>query len=70
MSEATINQLIKRLGYGGKLTDHGFRHMMSTTLHDADFNSQYIELQLAHVDRNRISRTYNHATFMNKEGKC
>lgn len=64
MSEAAINQLIKRLGYGGRLTGHGFRHMMSTILHDAGFNSQYIELQLAHVDSNRIRGTYNHATFI------
>ncbi|MCR4456187.1 MULTISPECIES: tyrosine-type recombinase/integrase [unclassified Pseudescherichia] len=64
MSEAAINQLIKRLGYGGRLTGHGFRHMMSTILHDAGFNSQHIELQLAHVDSNRIRGTYNHATFI------
>jgi len=30
MSEASINQLIKRIGYGGKMTGHGFRHKMST----------------------------------------
>lgn len=69
MSEAAINQLIKRLGYGGRLTGHGFRHMMSTILHDAGFNSQYIELQLAHVDSNRIRGTYNHATFIEERRK-
>ncbi|EOY3655699.1 tyrosine-type recombinase/integrase [Enterobacter hormaechei] len=69
MSEAAINQLIKRLGYGGRLTGHGFRHMMSTILHDAGFSSQYIELQLAHVDSNRIRGTYNHATFIEERRK-
>ncbi|KKI43380.1 integrase [Obesumbacterium proteus] len=69
MSEAAINQLIKRIGYGGRLTGHGFRHMMSTILHDAGFNSQYIELQLAQVDSNRIRGTYNHATFIEERRK-
>lgn len=69
MSEAVINQLIKRLGYGGRLTGHEFRHMMSTILHDVGFNSQYIELQPAHVDTNRIRGTYNHATFIEERRK-
>lgn len=34
MSEASINQVIKRIGYDGKATGHGFRHTMSTILHD------------------------------------
>jgi len=69
MSEASLNQVIKRLGYGGRVIGHGFRHMMSTILHDAGFNSQYIELQLAHVDSNRIRGTYNQATFIEERRK-
>lgn len=42
---------------------------MSTILHDAGFNSQYIELQLAHVDSNLIRDTYNHATFIEERRK-
>ena len=34
MSEASINQVIKRIGYGGKVTGHGFRHTLSTILHE------------------------------------
>lgn len=64
MSEASLNQVIKRLGYGGRVTGHGFRHMMSTILHYAGFNSQYIELQLAHVESNRFCGTYNHVIFI------
>ncbi len=64
MSEASTNQLIKQLGYGGRLIGHGFRHMISTILHDAGFNSQYIELQFIHVDSNRIRGTYNHANII------
>lgn len=36
MSEASINQVFKRIGYTGKVTGHGFRHTMSTILHEED----------------------------------
>lgn len=66
MSEASINQTIKRLGYDGKLTGHGFRHMMSTLLHEKGFDSVWIETQLAHVDKNSIRGTYNHALYIER----
>ncbi|MBA4681353.1 MAG: tyrosine-type recombinase/integrase, partial [Pseudomonas sp.] len=34
MSEAAINQLLKRSGYDGLATGDGFRHTMLTTLHE------------------------------------
>lgn len=64
MSEASINQVFKRIGYTGKVTGHGFRHTMSTILHEEGFNTAWIETQLAHVDKNAISGTYNHAQYM------
>ena len=63
MSEASIKQVIKRIGYGGKVTGHGFRHTMSTILHEHGFDSRWIELQLAHVDNNTIRGTYNHVVY-------
>ncbi|HBX0706657.1 TPA: tyrosine-type recombinase/integrase [Klebsiella pneumoniae] len=66
MSEASINQVIKRIGYGGRLTGHGFRHTMSTILHEKGFDSAWIEIQLAHVDKNSIRGTYNHAQYLEK----
>lgn len=64
MSEASINQVFKRIGYTGKVTGHGFRHTMSTVLHEKGFNSAWIETQLAHVDKNAIRGTYNHAQYL------
>ena len=64
MSEASINQVFKRIGYTGKVTGHGFRHTMSTILHEEGFNTAWIETQLAHVDKNAIRGTYNHAQYM------
>ncbi len=64
MSEASINQVIKRIGYDGKATGHGFRHTLSTILHEQGYNSAWIETQLAHVDKNSIRGTYNHAQYL------
>jgi integrase len=64
MSEASINQVIKRIGYAGKATGHGFRHTMSTILHEQGYNTAWIETQLAHVDKNSIRGTYNHAQYL------
>ena len=66
MSEASINQLIKRIGYGGKVTGHGFRHSLSTILHEQGYESVWIEMQLAHVDKNNIRGTYNHALYLSQ----
>lgn len=64
MSEASINQVIKRIGYNGKATGHGFRHTMSTILHEQGYNTAWIETQLAHADKNSIRGTYNHAQYL------
>ena len=64
ISEASINQVFKRIGYAGKVTGHGFRHTMSTILHEQGYNTAWIETQLAHVDKNNIRGTYNHAQYL------
>ncbi|EGM5697857.1 tyrosine-type recombinase/integrase [Salmonella enterica subsp. enterica] len=64
ISKESINQVIELLGYKGRLTGHGFRHTMSTILHEQGFNSAWIETQLAHVDKNAIRGTYNHAQYL------
>lgn len=64
MSEASINQIFKRIGYAGRVTGHGFRHTMSTILHEQGYNTAWIETQLAHVDKNSIRGTYNHAQYL------
>ena len=63
-SKESVNQVIELLGYKGRLTGHGFRHTMSTILHEKGFNSAWIETQLAHIDKNAIRGTYNHAQYM------
>ncbi|MEG0432417.1 MAG: tyrosine-type recombinase/integrase [Morganella sp. (in: enterobacteria)] len=64
ISKESINQVIELLGYKGRQTGHGFRHAMSTILHENGHNSAWIETQLAHSDKNAIRGTYNHAQYM------
>ena len=66
ISKESVSQVIELLGYKGRATGHGFRHTMSTILHEYGFNSEWIELQLAHVDKNSIRGTYNHAQYLEK----
>lgn len=64
MSEASINQVIKRIGYSGRVTGHGIRHTLSTILHEKGFSSKWVEMQLVHIDKNKIRGTYNHAQYL------
>ena len=36
----------------------------SKTLHEMDFDHQHIELQLAHLPKDKVSAAYNHATYL------
>ena len=66
ISKESVTQVIELLGYKGRATGHGFRHSMSTILHEQGFDSAWIEMQLAHIDKNSIRGTYNHAQYLEK----
>ncbi len=62
ISDATLGQALKRLGYGpDRIVPHGFRAMASTQLNEQGFAPDLIELQLAHVDTS-VRGIYNRAT--------
>jgi integrase len=64
MSNMTILEALKRMGYGGEMTGHGFRGVASTILHEQGYPHEHIELQLAHAPRNSVSAAYNHALYL------
>ncbi len=68
LSENTLNVGLKRLGFAGIMTSHGFRHTASTLLHENihrhGIQSDVIEMQLAHVEKNSIKGTYNKALYL------
>jgi integrase len=64
MSNNTILQALRRMGYHGRMTGHGFRGLASTILHEQGYEHEHIELQLAHAPRNAVSAAYNHALYL------
>lgn len=64
LNAQTANMAIKRMGFGGRLVAHGFRSLASTTLNEHEFNRDWIEAALAHVDENAIRGTYNRAIYL------
>jgi integrase len=65
MSEATLGAALRRLGYASsEMTPHGFRSMASTLLNEQGYPSDVIELQLAHVPRDKVRAAYNKALRM------
>ncbi len=69
MSANTLNQAIRRLGYGKEeMVYHGFRAMASTIMHEKigehSIHSDAIERQLAHAERSGVKAAYNHAEYL------
>ena len=61
MSEATVLAALRRMGFSKEeMSAHGFRSMASTLLHENGFNHAWIERQLAHSERNKVSAAFNH----------
>jgi integrase len=59
MSSNTVNVALRLLGYPkDEMTGHGFRAMASTMLHEQGYDSDVIELQLAHAERDQVKAAY------------
>jgi integrase len=65
MSNNTLNAALRRLGYGREdMTTHGFRSMASTLLNELGWNTDAIERQLAHGERDGVRAVYNYAQYL------
>ena len=69
ISNNTILGALRRMGYKGVMTGHGFRGLASTVLHEQGYPHEHIELQLAHAPRNAVSAAYNHALYLAQRAK-
>ncbi|MDO5646316.1 integrase arm-type DNA-binding domain-containing protein [Paracoccus sp. (in: a-proteobacteria)] len=63
MSQNAMIYFLYRLGYSGRSTVHGMRSSASTWLNEHEFNRDWIELQLAHVDGS-VRGVYNAALYL------
>ncbi len=68
-SEEFINNALDILGYGGKQTGHGFRHIASTNLNELGYMGDAIEKQMAHDKKSSIRAVYNHAQHLDERRK-
>ena len=65
ISNNAVLSALKRMGYAGRMTGHGFRSLASTILNEQrKYHSDVIERQLAHADRNEIRAIYNRADYL------
>jgi integrase len=68
-SENTLNSALARMGYKGIATAHGFRSLFSTCANEAEWNSDVIERQLAHEERDDVRAAYNRAGYLKERTK-
>lgn len=66
ISENTVLQVIKRIGYEGLESGHGFRHEFSTIMNENEWPADAIEAQLAHANGGSVRGIYNHAQYLDK----
>jgi integrase len=65
MSENTINVALRACGYTKEQQSaHGFRSIASTLLNELGWNSDAIERQLAHGERDNVRGSYNFAEHL------
>jgi integrase len=71
MSTGAISGALKRMGYRGIMTGHGFRGVASTVLHELGYEDAHIEVQLAHLKRskNKTSAAYDYAKYLEPRTK-
>ena len=64
-----INNALDIIGYAGKQTGHGFRHIASTNLNELGYMGDAIEKQMAHDKKGSIRAVYNHAQHLEERRK-
>lgn len=62
-SDTVFLMALRRLGYEGRQTGHGFRHIASTLLNERGFDGNHIEAQLSHV-KEGVAGVYNKAQYL------
>ena len=63
-SENAMLYALYRMGYRGKHTVHGFRHLATTALNELGFDRRHIEKQMSHEIKSRTEKRYNRAEFI------
>lgn len=62
-SDTVFIMALRRMGFEGRQTPHGFRHIASTLLNNRGFDERHIEAALAHV-KDGVAGVYNKAQYL------
>ncbi len=62
-SDTVFIMALRRMGFEGRQTPHGFRHIASTLLNNRGFDERHIESALAHV-KDGVAGVYNKAQYL------
>lgn len=68
LSRTTLNKMLEYIGLS-EVTSHDFRATASTDLNSLNYESDWIEAQLAHADDNKTRASYNHAKYLSDRRK-
>ncbi len=68
LSNMVFNMALRRMGYQGQQTGHGFRHVASTLLNENGFDENHIEAQLSHKKKG-VAGVYNKAKYLEQRRK-
>ncbi|MDD9920536.1 MAG: tyrosine-type recombinase/integrase [Alphaproteobacteria bacterium] len=67
ISNNTILGAIKRLGYQGRMTGHGFRALaMGCIKQELGYRHEVVDRQLAHQPRSKVDKAYDRADFLDE----
>ena len=70
ISNNTILGGLKRMGYKGRMTGHGFRSLAMTGIKERlGYRHEVPDRQLAHVPKNKVDRAYDRAEFLDERTK-
>ncbi|MBN8522095.1 MAG: tyrosine-type recombinase/integrase [Alphaproteobacteria bacterium] len=64
ISNGTVLMALRRMGYQGRMSGHGFRTVASTLLNEKGYPPDVIERQLAHEAEDKIRAAYNRAEYL------
>ncbi|ANF84154.1 integrase [Pseudomonas antarctica] len=64
-SDTVFLMALRRMGYEGRQTGHGFRHIASTVLNEKGFDENHVEAQLSHK-KPGVAGVYNKALYLSQ----
>ncbi|ANS87721.1 Prophage CP4-57 integrase [Vibrio scophthalmi] len=69
ISPSAVNSALGNTTLKARLVSHGFRGIASTLFNEKGFNSDAIEMCLAHLDKNQTRAAYNSAKYLDQRIK-